>query len=431
MLFDTSLGNMSYLPPEIRLQIWDHLSLYPIQRAETDPVSPTSRQPRLAFLQISNRIYDEASRHIYKDVVLRFQVFPEYQYRSWLTVESNAGTKWHLQDLDDAVSRGFGKLPYEKLKGIRVEIHAPHRRDPGQVVCLWKKCLDLARLLEQANHGLPNVEIHLKDSTWAKWSVDGKPQKSLAVDCINGEDNDEDYEIVLTAFYRLRNVQTAKVYLPEDMVYNNYTYNIGIVLEQEEAFGTSLDADDPWNDKILQKDQDQMFMDLDVELDLLPGNTANMMRLERFSSWYTDGLDSESKYERELERILKTRSALYYNDNIPHYIQIRHAAMRTFYPRSLYHQCQASKSGDTTIRSLYAPTRVRTIQEAFDLGLSSEEWDRDTWHNGCYPRGIPPFDSDEFLVKLWTDGIDGSMSMTYEKEFIDKLMGWVSDDDRQ
>lgn len=372
----------------------------------------------------------KVSNHLYKDVVLRFQVFPEYQYRSWLTVESNAGTTWHLQDLDHAVSQGFGKLPYEKLKGVQVEIDAPCCRDPGQIACLWKKCLVLVALLEQADRGFPNLEIHLKDSISAKWSVDGEPQKSVAVDRVRSNPprdsdtdrvneqsdiTDPDYVIALTPFHRLRDAQTAKVYLPDDMVCDNdFAYNMETVLVQKEAFGTWLDPDDRWNDKSLQGDQDQVFMDLDVELDLLPGITANMMRLDRFSSWYTDALGSESKYERELERILKTRSTIYDNYNKPKHIQLRYAAMRAFNPRSLFHRHKSSN--------------MTAIQEAADLGLVKEEWDRDTWHNGCDPSGIPPFDHDLFLCKLWTSGLNGNVSIKYEQEFADKLMGWVGDD---
>jgi hypothetical protein len=316
---------------------------------------------------------------------------------------------------------------------------------PRPNTCLWKKCLDLAALLEQADRGLPNLEIHLKDSTSAKWSIDGEPQKSVAVSRVksnpprNGVTDrsneqtsiiNEDYQIALTAFHRLRNVPTAKVYLPEDMVCDNeFPYNMETVLVQKEAFGTWLDADDPWNDKSLQGDQDQIFMDLDIELDLLPGITANLTRLERFSSWYTDGLGSESKYERELERILKTRSTSSYNSNKPKHIQMRYAAMRFFNPRSLFHRYQASNGWDMTTR-LFASTDVRTIQEVFDLGSIKEQWDRDTWHNGCYPSGIPPFDSEGFLIKLWT-GLNGDVSKKCEQEFNDKLMGWVGDDDGQ
>jgi hypothetical protein len=101
---------------------------------------------------------------------------------------------------------------------------------------------------------------------------------------------------------------------------NEFFDNMETVLVHKEEFETWLDADDPWNDKSLQGNQDQMFMDLDIELDLLPGITANMIHLEHFSSWYTDGLGSGSRYERGLERILKTRSTSYYNYNKPKHI---------------------------------------------------------------------------------------------------------------
>jgi hypothetical protein len=122
-------------------------------------------------------------------------------------------------------------------------------------------------LLEQADRGLPNLEIHLKDLISTKWSVDGQPQKSVAVDRVKSNPPrnsvidrsneqtyiiDDDYQIALTAFYRLRNVRTAKVYLPEDMACDNeFPYNMETLLVQKETFGTWLDADDPWNDKSL------------------------------------------------------------------------------------------------------------------------------------------------------------------------------------
>ncbi|MCJ1387661.1 hypothetical protein MMC18_000504 [Xylographa bjoerkii] len=403
MPFDSSLGNLSFLPLEIRLEIWGHLSLFPIQCGAGGAASPTSREPRLAFLHTSRRIYNEVSNHLYKDIILRFQVFPEYQYRSWLTVESNSGTRWHLQDLDDAVSRGFGKLPYEKLKGIQVEIGAPCRRDPGQIVCLWKKCLDLVGLLEQADHGVSSLEIYLKDSTLAKWSVDGEPQKSAAVDRVrsdpprnsitdrSNEQTDilnEDYVIALTAFQRLRNVQRPKVYLPETIVWDDaFACNIESVMVKKGSFGTWLDADDAWDEKSIQDEIDQTFMDLDLELDLLPGITASMMRLERFSSWYTDGLGSESKYERELERITKTWSTSCRNYNEPKHIEFRYEAMRALNPRSLLHQYEVFRRHPSTAH-LFTSTEVETIRRAFDLGLMKEEWDRETWHNGYYCGGF-------------------------------------------
>jgi hypothetical protein len=122
----------------------------------------------------------------------------------------------------------------------------------------------------KADHGLPNLEIHLKDSTSARWFIDGEPQKSVAVDRLKSNpsrnsDTDrsneqtyiinEDYQIALTAFHRLRNVQRVKVYLPENMVRDNeFPYNMETFPVQREAFETWLDADNPWNDKSIQGD---------------------------------------------------------------------------------------------------------------------------------------------------------------------------------
>ena len=81
-----------------------------------------------------------------------------------------------------------------------------------------------------------------------------------------------------------------------------------------------------------------VFMDLDAELDVLPGETASVLRLERFSTWYMDGLISESKYKQELERILKVRSRRFVHFNEPAHIQNRYRSMRSSNPRSLVRQ---------------------------------------------------------------------------------------------
>jgi hypothetical protein len=50
---------------------------------------------------------------------------------------------------------------------------------------------------------------------------------------------------------------------------------------------------------------DKVFHHLGAALDYVPGLTANMMRLERFSSWYDNEIYGKSKYLDELERIYK------------------------------------------------------------------------------------------------------------------------------
>jgi len=69
----------------------------------------------------------------------------------------------------------------------------------------------------------------------------------------------------------------------------------------KEPFGCYI-AEGEWSDNSTQKSLDRNFLQFDNALDDLPGPTARMLRLERFSSWFEDGLHSKSKYLDELER---------------------------------------------------------------------------------------------------------------------------------
>lgn len=231
---ELGLGALFQLPPEIRLQIWDHLPLFPSLCKLPDPhESLTSGHLIFAILQTSRWLRDEICNFFYKDVVLRFHVVPEYQYQSWITVEKDPNITWQLQDLDDGLSRGFGQMPLEKLKGTVIEINAPSPEDPGQVICLWQKCLDLAQLLETHNERFPRLEIILTDSASAQWFRKGRPQRNIAIDQGRRrplQDNHFDYlyerpkivsndiQLVLRAFYRLRSAQDIRVSVPNDMV---------------------------------------------------------------------------------------------------------------------------------------------------------------------------------------------------------------------
>ena len=134
MALDSELGMLASLPRELRDEIWRYLSM----------------QTGFTYLQASRQVYDEAFPTIYNDAVLHFHVSLKYQYKSWLDLENNIGVKWPLTSLDGSIKRGFGNLPYHKLKSIQINIEAPELRDPGQVLCLHKKCTNLAELLEQA-----------------------------------------------------------------------------------------------------------------------------------------------------------------------------------------------------------------------------------------------------------------------------------------
>ncbi|KAL8762891.1 MAG: hypothetical protein Q9184_001187 [Pyrenodesmia sp. 2 TL-2023] len=367
-------------------------------------------------------------------MVLRFHISPTYQHKSWCTVESSIVdedstvkskrlAKWLLQDLDDAMKRGFHKLPYRTMRKLQIDIGAPDRRDPGQVVSLYQKCVDLATMLENARSGLLNIEINLLDSGQAKWTWNGQPQSSI------NQHHTGDYELVLSAFSRLRDVESAKFRVPVQLDPDNHLIeNMEAVLMLEGPFGANLapDGDGEWDDRDIQTDRDLMFMNLDLELDFLHGQTANLMRLDRFSSWYTDKLGGNSKYEREYERIIKTWKDLpeppdpFFQSTVLGRLQWRHGAMRAFDPRAQF------RPGAQERYSAFSSS-VPITSNPMEL---TSIWDPDEWH-GTYHYGdwcgIPSFSSIPFLhwiLHPWNTGV----CCQYQDTFREKLRGWLSDD---
>ncbi|KAL8748890.1 MAG: hypothetical protein Q9184_007032, partial [Pyrenodesmia sp. 2 TL-2023] len=274
-----SLGRLASLPLELRDQVWAFLSI----------------QSRLALLRTSRQLYTEGSPVFYKDVDLQFNIEPRYEYKSWLHVGSSFEARWALQSLGQAITRGFDQIRFERIREIRINIEAPNKDDPGQLIYLQKKCMHLAELLERAQHGLPHLELHLMTSETGEWGSESEPQSSIAPfgDAILTND----YEIVLHAFCRLRNARSANVCVPAGYDKHHYfVEDLADSLTWKEPFGTILSPQDPntWNDEELEEETHDILMSLDLSLDLLPGHTANLMRLDRYSQWYTEKLGGDS-----------------------------------------------------------------------------------------------------------------------------------------
>lgn len=347
---------------------------------------------------------------------MQFHIGPKYQYKSWLDLENNFGVKWPLTSLDDSIKRGFGNLPYHKLKRIQINIEAPEMRDPGQVLCLHKKCTNLAELLEQAKQGLPDIEISLFDSSSAQWSLEsGEAQRSIWVDrrkhyppefnkFDTGRENIfnrvYDYIVVLQTFSRLRNARSAIIHSPNNMrIDHNFMEGIALTLMEREPTGSYLDADDSWDDATLQKEMDEIYMGLDLDLDVLPGPTANWMRLDRFSCWYSDKFGGESKYEKEYIRLTGTLTDDRAISRWKWSLYKRYACLLAFNPTKP--TCPDRSTKDLTLlilmNDLFLSDDVKTMNEAVDLGSIVGKWTQDAWHKGRYawPKGIPPFESEE------------------------------------
>ncbi|KAL8917726.1 MAG: hypothetical protein Q9208_007778 [Pyrenodesmia sp. 3 TL-2023] len=368
-------------------------------------------------------------------MVLHFRISPTYQHKSWCTVESSIInenstvkrkrlTQWHLQDLDEAMKRCFHKLPYRTMRKIQIDVGAPDRSDPGQVVSLYKKCVDLATMLENAESGLLNIEINLLDSEEAKWTWDGQPQNSIT------QHHTGDYELVLSAFSRLRDVESAKFRVPVQLDPDSHLIeNMEAILRLEGPFGANLapHGDGEWDDRDIQTDRDLMYVNLDLELDFLHGHTANMMRLDRFSSWYTDKLGGNSEYEREYERIIKTWKNLpeppdrLFQLTVLERLQWRYEAMRVYDPRARFRPDAQGRS----------PAFFYSVQITSNATNLTSNWDPDEWH-GTYHHGdwygIPSFSSMPFLERWILHPWNTGVCRQYQDSFKEKLRGWLSAD---
>ena len=144
MDFRPGLGRLFRLPPEIRAQIWECLTLDVLsgdkisRPASVASKDKNSRPFRLGLLRASREIYEEAWPIIYRDIKLTFEISPQYDHQSWFVIHTNSGLRKTTKNITHALSMSLEELPYSKLKEIAINIEAPDYRDPGQFVSLKK-----------------------------------------------------------------------------------------------------------------------------------------------------------------------------------------------------------------------------------------------------------------------------------------------------
>ena len=339
-----TLGALGRLPPEVRIMIW---KLLPLQHHKSLASLSTSEQTRpakhkLAILQTSHFLNAEASPYLYGNQVLRFRLANWNRWRSWLQISTSNGSEWEVKSLKDAIEQGFHKLPYRKLKRIEVVIGAPSWQDRGQLLYLWSRATELVELLEHAD-GLPDLHIQLSlCSGRQRWLLDGTLGRRLDIRGRNADTGVRyhDHEVVILPFCRLRGVKSLKINFIEPIQkvdldhFDKFVAQVRTVMTRKELFGEFKDTVE-WNDSNIQKMLDVLWMVSDFAIDHMQDRPARLLRIERFASWYSEGLGSESKYVNKLERL--------YQDNPRHVgragdlrvILARYNATRTWNPLSL------------------------------------------------------------------------------------------------
>jgi hypothetical protein len=110
-------------------------------------------------------------------------------------------------------------------------------------------------------------------------------------------------------------------------------------------------------------------------VDVLPSKTANMLRLDRFSTWYTDKLHGNSPYENELKKLLLGDVE-------------RHDTVQTMHDR--YRIMRVHNPLSLAYRSAF----LETFDSIKYPDIDARGWNQDAWH--CvYKHGIPPLNSKE------------------------------------
>ena len=284
----------SFLPAEVRIQIWRHISPQ-LHVGRSLPRKPKKLSRDQEILLTCRRIYAEVATEEpsgYNDDKILTCVRPDYRYKSCIAAKN---TKEVLWDLEDAISRGFCGLPWHDLK-VRIWIWAPDRKDSGQILCLHKKVRALVEILKTVKGFLSLWMIFDHREDTSGFDDADQPQCSIKnkTDLLQMEGEisgaNWDYELIFSLFLQQRNVKMAEIYCTEmaegkrenRMMSQNFL-KAERIMRQTTPYGSP-------EDKPIENHLDLIFMVVERMLDLMLSKTADMLRLDHFSSWYTDKL---------------------------------------------------------------------------------------------------------------------------------------------
>jgi hypothetical protein len=209
---DPSLGMFSLLPAEIRIMIWKHFSPQ-LHVGRSLPRKPNHFSPDQEILPTSRKIHAEVAAEIpsgYNSNTIKISISPEYQYKLWIKVKNTKEVQWDLEDLPDAISRGFCDLPWHNLK-VQIFIWAPNRKDSGQIICLYKKVRALVEILKGAK-GFLSLWVVFGHTKNTSWFDDAQPQCSIESKLPGAK---WDFEFIVPLFLQIRNARKARMYSTE------------------------------------------------------------------------------------------------------------------------------------------------------------------------------------------------------------------------
>jgi hypothetical protein len=185
-------------------------------------------------------------------------------------------------------------------------------------------------------------------------------------------------------------------------------------MKRDKPFVSGLSGEDAyWDGNTIQEELDNIYIFLEAELDEFPGYFANMLRLQRFTSWYSN--DGSSAYMAEWKRIL-SHPRTYTLTGSTLALEQRHASLLNFNPLSANMQKMRLQLGlPSHLRKpprrfllgvrwslrdcMYYVRKVGRFEQRSKLSRVDVQagaklkscWSREAWRD-YYPEGIPPLD---------------------------------------
>jgi hypothetical protein len=210
-------------------------------------------------------------------------VSPLYRRDTWIEATYSEPsshpdqTKWKFKDVAEALAKGLGDISCSSVS-FEIHIFAPHPRDPGQLICLWRRTNELAKFLAQMED-IASITVQLENSKNVTWYESGMANNSIPDPYYERYD----HETSLLPFGRLRNVTEFRILSPEGIPDGVFDWKYILAMENmiegiKEPFDENTsDLDKTINDGWVHTDT---FLNMRL-LHLLPGTTARMLRLEQ------------------------------------------------------------------------------------------------------------------------------------------------------
>jgi len=286
-----TLGDFAIFPREVRDLIWQYVPFSPSIRHKSKSKHASNEIFRcLSILQASRQLYDEISPYLYDKEVLTFRLATNR--RAFSVVDR----------LDQAISQGFHTVRYNKFREIKIEIEAPRKQDPGQMLCIWQNVNDVVELLSPSV-GIRSLSIKLATSTREKleWFPKLQPQRSIPADFLPSC-YDSDYDLTMLQFRKIRNVLEASILISSSSFELGKTNPLKQCItrpsmlvrsmKKKQIFGGPRidgEADTTVEDEKIQQDIDTLNCQFEEALDLIDfSDTAENLRVYRFASWFSD-----------------------------------------------------------------------------------------------------------------------------------------------